>query len=340
MRTLTKTVPILFFCLLAASGGFAYQEHHGHHQRWHTGINVSFGAEKALEKALSMAGINVDMHGRAKRPLKILGVNVHAGGEFEDTTVVVAARALLDGTFRSRLECYAAHAELTGTFEGDVVLKAARITLDSTTVIRGNFSFSAASIEGLDRATIEGSVSERPFETPEEKWSELSDDIAEAARVAVMATWILSFAGIALTGMALHALLPEHVNRVVETLDDSPWAAIGSGLVFFAAAPLLTALAIMTLVGITAGLVGGLLYLVALLTGQIYSALWLGRKLTGKLRGTASGSFYGPFLLGLAMIWLLGIIPFIGWLAGFLSLLLGLGALWLTTWRTIRSGRG
>jgi len=339
MHLLKTFFPVLFLCLSAANQGFAAFEHHGDDEEWHTGIAVSIDSLRTLDENFSVAGIDIDMQGHAKQPMHIVGVNVRTGGEFEDSALVVAANVELGGTFRKTLECYAANAEVTGTVEGDVTLRAARITLDSTAVIGGNLFYSAASIDGLDRAAIAGSVTELPLEEPEETWAQWREDFAGAAKTAAIVSWILSLAGIVLAGLLLHAILPEQMNMVVDTIDDSPWAALGSGFVFFAAAPILTAFALMTLVGIPAGLLAGLLYLAALLTGQIYSSLWLGRKLTVKLGRAASGAFYGPFILGAAIVWLLGLVPFIGWLAGFLALLLGLGGLWLTTWRAIRANR-
>ncbi|ASQ90228.1 hypothetical protein CHL67_04175 [Prosthecochloris sp. GSB1] len=339
MHVLKTLFPILLLCIVVSNQGFAAFEHRGDDEEWISGIAVSIDSRRTFEEKLSLAGIDVDMRGHAKKPLRIVGVNVLSGGEFEDSVLVVAANAELGGTFGKTLECYAANAKITGTFDGDVTLRAARITLDSTAIIRGDLFYSAASIDGLDRAGIAGTVTRLPLEKSEETWSEWREDFTEMVKTAAIASWILSLAGIVLAGILLHAILPEQINMVVDTIDDSPWAALGSGFVFFVAAPFLTTFALMTLIGVPTGLLAGLLYLAALLTGQIYSALWLGRKLAMKLGGAAPAAFYTPFILGAAAVWFLGIVPFVGWLAGFLALLLGLGGLWLTVWRAIRANR-
>ncbi len=338
MKAITTFFLLLHLFFITAES-FASPSHENKSMNWRTGVNVNIAENETLSEELGIAGINVDIEGKAEQQLKVVAVRTKTTGVFEKEIMIAAADAELGGTFLDTLTCYAANARLSGTFDGDVLLKAARIVLDSTAVINGNLDYSTESIEGLEKATIHGAVTKNPFEAPEKKWGEWNEKIGEAAAATAIAAWFLSLAAILITGIVIHALFSRQMRAVVETIDGSPWADIGVGFVVLAAAPPAIALCFSTLVGIPLALIAGMLFLIALFISQIFSGLWLGEKITARFRRSETASFFWPFLLGILLIWLIGLIPFAGWLAGFIFLLLGLGALWLTLYRSMQSNR-
>ena len=341
MSTLVKTISILFISFFLTNESFASAEHHDKsNANWRTGLNVSVAEDEILPEELSIAGIHVDIQGIAEKELNVIGIKVLTAGDFQKEVIIAAADAELGGIFQEQLTCYAANAELSGTFNSNVVLKAARITLDPNTVINGNLEYSAASIEGLEQATIIGTASEIPLDESEEEWEGWNEKTGEFTAAAAVAAWFISLGAILVTGLVINALFPHHVENVVGTISGSPWAGIGVGFVVLVAAPPAIVICLATLVGIPLGLIAGMLYLTALFISQIFSGLWLGRTITGRFRGgEPPQAFFWPFALGIFLIWLVGLIPFIGWLAGFIFTLLGLGALWLTVYRSIQANR-
>ncbi|MCW8816226.1 MAG: hypothetical protein OQK59_09640 [Chlorobium sp.] len=340
MKTLTSTLLCLLFILFAADDSLAFQDHPDSDANWRTGINLVIPQDEVVQEELDIAGINVEVNGTAENNMNVVAVKALTSGDFRKQVQILATDAKLGGTFAESVTCYAANAELSGTFKGDVTVKAARITLDPATVIMGDFNYSAASIQGLDKASISGTVSETPLDDADQEWNTWREDIGEVAAAAAVAGWILSLAAIIVTGFILRSLFPQQIETAVSTITASPWAAVGIGFVVFVATPPAIAITLATLVGIPLGLIAGMLFLIALFISQIFSGLWLGRKITGKLRGDeAAPSFFWPFTLGILLIWLVGLIPFIGWLVGFIFTLLGLGALWLTLWHSIQTNR-
>ncbi len=90
----------------------------------------------------------------------------------------------------------------------------------------------------------------------------------------------------------------------------------------------------LTMIGLPLALIGLVLYLVALYLAKILTADLLGRSLLGWPEETPRRAL--PALaLGLALLLVAGLIPWLGDLVGFVALLLGLGLLAVRLWRRI-----
>jgi len=82
-----------------------------------------------------------------------------------------------------------------------------------------------------------------------------------------------------------------------------------------------------TVIGIPVGLIALLLYGIAVYLSQIPVALLIGRLILGWNRAMSQGSMIGALALGLFILLLLMLIPFVGWLVGLLTVAFGLGSL-------------
>jgi len=336
VTTLLLSLIFLFSVNLFASPSFSVGDAH-----WRSGIDLLIPADEALEGPLDVAGINVEVGATVPEAMSLAAIKAKTGGVFQNAVQVVAADAELGGTFEQKVTCIAAKAELSGTFNGDVTVKAAKIVLDSTAVFKGNFNYSAASLDGLDRAAFEGTVSEVPFDVPDERAEGWGRDLEKGAAIAAVISWLLSLAAIVVTALVIHGLFPNQYEAVTDTITASPWTALGVGFVVLVATPPAIVIALATIIGIPIALIAGMCYLIALYTGQLFSALWLGRTVTVRLqREVPASKFSWSFLAGILIIWLAGLVPFIGGLFGFTFTLIGLGGLWLSAWHGVKAGRG
>lgn len=98
--------------------------------------------------------------------------------------------------------------------------------------------------------------------------------------------------------------------------------------------PILAILAMVTIVGIPAGL--GLLIVVwplVAFVGYVVAAIWLGEWLLGRRDGSVAAERpYAAATVGLLVAFVIGLVPFV---SAVLSIL-GLGAVVLAAWRTLR----
>jgi hypothetical protein len=136
-----------------------------------------------------------------------------------------------------------------------------------------------------------------------------------------------------LFGLVLFLIAPAFF-RDVENASKRLGSSLGLGLLFLVAIPVAAIVACLTIVGLGVGITTFFVYLIAIYAAQIFIGEWLGEKLLGPGVGTAAA--IGRLALGLAILHLLRLIPFVGRLIGLVVVLWGLGALILAIHKRLR----
>lgn len=98
--------------------------------------------------------------------------------------------------------------------------------------------------------------------------------------------------------------------------------ALGLGILI--AVPIVAVFALLTLVAAPLGIIAFVTYLVAIYLAQGFAGAWLGHVLIEKLC-KAKGNIFIEVLLGLFILYVCSLIPYLEIITGFLGLLLGLG---------------
>ena len=142
---------------------------------------------------------------------------------------------------------------------------------------------------------------------------------------------LLMLAGLFLLGVVFVAVAPGLTEESEATLRAHPWASLLTGLIVLIVTPIAALLLMVLVVGIPLSMVLWLLYFAALILSPIFLAIWIGRLV---LRNQ-HGSLYWALLIGLAIYFVLRLVPGLGGLLAFVAVLFGLGSLFLA-WQ----GRG
>jgi len=126
--------------------------------------------------------------------------------------------------------------------------------------------------------------------------------------------WLLGLASALLTGVIVIALAPTLVTQTADRLAAQPWIslAIGAGVLLLTPAVILVLFC--TIVGIPLATILLAMYLIMLYLAQLFLAVVLGRWVISGL-GRADPSLYLSLLVGLVIVWLLGLIPVVGFVA-------------------------
>jgi cytoskeletal protein CcmA (bactofilin family) len=109
--------------------------------------------------------------------------------------------------------------------------------------------------------------------------------------------------------------------------------AIGFGALFLFATPIAAIAVCLTIVGLSVGLPVLVLYVIALYSTKIFVGAWLGERILGP--GVGFGPAVGRMALGLLIIRGLLMLPYVGFLVGLLTVLMGLGAIVLALHRRL-----
>jgi hypothetical protein len=108
----------------------------------------------------------------------------------------------------------------------------------------------------------------------------------------------------------------------------------GLGVLFLLATPVAAILVCVTVVGIPIGIAALFLYAITIYSAQVFVGSWLGERILGTAVGF--GPTLGRLALGLGIIRLMRLIPYLGTLVGAIVVVWGLGALVLTLYRYMR----
>ena len=140
-----------------------------------------------------------------------------------------------------------------------------------------------------------------------------------------------------LTGLLLVALGTRQLRAAERVIATEPLKAFGTGLFAAIVIPILAIVAIVTIVGAPLGL-GILLGALPLLAfvGFLVGGIFLGEELLGTRREPAAARPYRGALVGIVLLQVIGLVPFVGGLATAVASILGLGAILLLGWRTAR----
>src|SRR5918992_3133592 len=153
------------------------------------------------------------------------------------------------------------------------------------------------------------------------------------------------FLGTALVGLLLLWVMPRTLEGTSETVIRSPWGSLGLGVAVLILAPIVIVIAAVIAIfiggfaGVPVAVVPTAVYLALLVLTAPVIGLLIGRYLLGRLRGSREFAAWQALLLGVLILALIGLVPFLNWVVTLLTLLFGFGAWVLFLYRNYREAR-
>ena len=243
------------------------------------------------------------------------------------------------GTTVGEVVVFRGRVQVAGVVRGDVVV------LDGPISVSGQVSGSVVAIDGnivlTDTAQVAGDVLAGGTVT-QGAGAQVAGDARERVRftlrapldaVARLLSWLAVSVSALLLGLLLIFLAPRGADRVWAAASSSPWASVGWGLVLAIGVPMVSLALLVSLVGLPLGLAVLLALSLLYLVGFTWSALAMGRLLVKPPRASALA-----FLLGWAILRVIGLIPVASGVTVGLAAIFGIGAMTVATWRV--RGRG
>lgn len=267
-------------------------------------------------------------------PMQVSGRSVVQGVRIErDATVggsayLFGGEALIDGAIANDLQAGAGRVVLNGQVGRDATLDVGKVTIGDTARVGGVLSYTAPEAASVPPG-VAGDVRFEQREQPQ------TTTPAPAFRPGQILRPLLMLAGFALLGWLLLRFAPDALRRPAQALALRPGQAALYGIAALAllfAIPLLSILiflAILLFWGWFPALMFAVLLTAALVLAwtlsPLITGLWAGQAL---LRATGrEASDFLALCLGVLLIVLLSLIPWVGWLVGLASLVFALGAL-------------
>lgn len=285
-------------------------------------VNVTRG----IGGDLRAAGGQVIVSGPVAGDLLLAGGSVVASTTALDTRIIGGNVKLMGSGGPAYV--YGADIVLSGEFAGDVeVVASDRLTLLEGTVIKGALKYDAPQQAGIPASVrVEGGVTY----TGASSYLPTVEQAKTFALAGASVLFIVHIIAVLIAAGLLAGLFPVFSQRVADkALSRTPGrfallALLGFGVAF--AAPVLILILLVSFVGMGVALILGAAYVLLLMLGYLYAGILAGAALARGLvkRTKVTWKFA---LLGMLVLYLIGVIPVIGDLVTFVLFLVATGAI-------------
>jgi hypothetical protein len=252
----------------------------------------------------------------AKERIVIVGDVLVDRGQTTKDVVVIDGNVTVRGTVDGNVVVADGDVTLRGHVTGDVVTFAGTAALGRRAHVDGDLLYGDKKPQVTSGARVGGEV--KKFK---------AEEFAGGALAWRIGVWLAVTLSVLVLGLILLALFPKAADSVASTAKARTGRALLIGLLTFFVIPILGFVALITIVGIPLG--AGLLLALLPIYGVAYtaSAFVVGRLVWKQ------GARILAFVIGVAILRVLALVPFLGGLVWFLATLLGLGALMVAAQR-------
>ncbi|MGH9736151.1 MAG: hypothetical protein ACRD8A_16355 [Candidatus Acidiferrales bacterium] len=212
--------------------------------------------------------------------------------------------------------------DVSGTLGRDLTVRADHLNVDSTADVKGRVKYVGRSEPEIAQGAKMGSfIKVIPKHGPEYAgWHFYWHRIL---------LWGVGF----VFGLVLLLVVPHfYADATVACKNYAP--AAGFGLLFLFATPIAAVIACITVVGLGVGIATLLLYLIALYASTVFVSGFIGEAILGPAIGT--GAAIGRLALGLFILHVLRVLPYVGGWILFIAMFWGFGAMVMAIYKRLR----
>lgn len=215
---------------------------------------------------------------------------------------------------------------------GDIKIEADKVTLGSSAVISGNMIYKAKKELVMEAgAVVNGKI------TFEQRKGKMIPHNAFAAIFSAFLIW--KFFALLACALLFGLVFRRYNMEMVAYATRRPLLEIFRGLVILVAMPIISILLLVTVIGIPLGILGLIGYVALMIFSCIVAPIILGSVVYGYFSKKDRETSWKTILLGVVLYSLLGLVPFIGWLAQFFLMLASLGCIASLKWRIVKEWR-
>jgi len=302
------------------------------------GGNVVIGGN--IKEDLVIAGGKVNIVGNVGGDVRVLGGQVSIFGNVGDDLVVVggqvdlgknavvggslisgAGLVTVDGEVKEDLRGVVGTLILNGKIDRDVdVTVQEDISVAYSAKVAGNFSYSSLIESKIPKNVVAGKITFNKA-VNQEKFGDVTRDL--------IMDKVLSYVSALLVLALLCAFFKNYFIRVAEFAKQNIMKSMGIGIITLISCFMGGILLLFTLVGVPLGMVAFAVGFIFLYFGKIFAAVWIGSYF-GKFEKNKKLNEFTLFAwsaLGLLIYYVVGLVPFAGWLANAGAALVGIGVI-------------
>ncbi len=299
----------------------------------------TIGVRGQVDGGVLALGGTLDLTGRVGTSVRAAGGSVLIGGVVGRDAVVaggdveilqeahitrdlaaVGGTVVLRGAVDRNVQIAGGSVEIAGTIGGNALVRANKVVLLPSAVVRGNLIYSSEQPADIAQGTVRGQVSREPYPVRPVP----SRGALRGFRIAV---GIMDFLWMLILALVLVAVAPRAVQVPADVVRERSWASLGWGLLLLLAVPALIIAFVVMLIGIPIAVVLLLAHVLALFVSHAATGLAIGQRLLPRLK-----SRYVEVAIGVGIIAIATNLPVIGFFLRLLVVAVGLGAVVLVLW--------
>jgi hypothetical protein len=222
---------------------------------------------------------------------------------------------------------------ISGTVEQNVVAIGGSIVLTRTAVVNGDVVALGGIIVMGKGADVHGTLTEINSSNISAAISDLLSDDWEGWSWLFAIFSVVVFFAILILALLIVALIPKPIQVIAETIKTNTFKVSLSGLLGLLLIVPIAVLLTISVIGIVLIPLEMILVVSAALLGFIAVSQLIGRRVLTLMKRTGGGVIRQTFW-GLMTLWLIGWIPYVGWIIKVLAVVLGLGGVIMTRFGT------
>ncbi len=302
--------------------------------------NVTVEKDRTINDNFFVAGSNVNIKGNVGKDLFGAGSNINLSGKVDKNAFLAAGQVYIDGAVGGDLYVGAGTVELTkdSTVEGDLVASGGTIKIDGKVNGKvyagtGTLTFGPNAVIKSDivyasnnKATIENGAQIG-------KITQKTTPMPTKTKIFIDSIWAKFFGLLSalLIGILLIIMFPKWMSNIATEIKENFWKSLGWGLLVLIGAPLLMILCMVLVIGLPLAFILLGIYIVLMYLAKIFVGLAVGKFILSD-KATPVWSL----ILGLIILEILTLIPFVGGWISFIVVLLGLGAFVMSKYKMIK----
>jgi cytoskeletal protein CcmA (bactofilin family) len=267
-----------------------------------------------------LAGQTLNVNSSIGRDLAAAGNILNVGGtaKIADDLVLGAGTSYISGQVNGDVKGGSGEITITNEVGGKVELEVEKLTITSTANIEGDLVYTSENEAIIQSgAQLGGSTTHNVPEKP-----------AAPSPFAGIRGKLLGFLMILVIGIIIIVLAAGRISAMADSIRTKPWPSLGWGALALFVTPIAALVVIITIIGLPLGLIALAIYGIAIYLSQIPVGFLIGRLIIRRNGEIDSrGLMIGALALGLAILLVLGLIPYLGGLVMLLTIIFGLGSL-------------
>jgi len=284
-------------------------------------VNINGDITHAVRAVAETININGDVGGDV-----IVGcgkANIASTARIGGDLLFGADIAGIDGLIEGNIKGSGSEVSISNVVNGNVELEVESLTILSTANIGGHLSYTSEEEADIQSGVQIAGATTHTLPEVKKNWTKVFPFVLFFGVLAKVFNFLMAL----VAGVVIIFLAPKKLTSITDAIGTRPGPSAGWGAMILFLTPIAALIVCFTIIGIPVGLITLAIYGIALYLAQIPVGLFIGRWIIGRFRVVESKAIMvGALAIGLAILKLLSLIPYFGFVVGVAVVIFGLGA--------------